>query len=153
MACVLALQSSTILSYEDPYIESRQICWVDLNPWEEWNMKMMWTAEIDTTNSVMEVWYYLIALCYFHLLLSSFCVTVCLSCLNFVIKWMDSYLIYYLTAYRIMFKKFTCIVIKKELLKIYCSRSVFTFSVAVVMGATTMPISMTWRDWRHGLNL
>ena len=45
-----------------------------------------------------------------------------------------------------MFKKFTCIFIKKELLKIYCSRSVFTFSVAVVMGATTMPISMTWRD-------
>ena len=45
-----------------------------------------------------------------------------------------------------MFKKFTCIVMKKELFKFYCSWSVFTFSVAVVMGATTMPISVTWRD-------
>ena len=34
------------LSYEDPYITSRPICWVHLNPWKEWNMKMMWTAEI-----------------------------------------------------------------------------------------------------------
>ena len=54
----------------------------------------------------------------------------------------------YLTACRItgMFKKFTCIVMKKELFKFYCSWSVFTFSVAVVMGATTMLISVTWRD-------
>ena len=57
-------------------------------------MKMMWTAEMDATNSVVEVLYYLIALSYFHFLLSSFCVTVCSSCLNFVIKWMYSYLIY-----------------------------------------------------------
>ena len=55
-------------------------------------MKMMWTAEMDATNSVVEV--LLIALCYFHFLLSSFCVTVCSSCLNFVIKCMYSYLIY-----------------------------------------------------------
>ena len=46
------------LSYEDPYIGSRPICWVDLNPWKEWNMKMMWNAEMGTTNSVMEVLYY-----------------------------------------------------------------------------------------------
>ena len=140
------------LSYEDPYIESRPICWVNLNRWKEWNMKMMWTAKMDTTNSVIEVLYYLIALCYFFLL-SLFCVTVCSSCLNFVMKWMNSYLIHYLTTCRIMFKKFTCIVMKKELFKFYCSWSVFTFSVAVVMGATTMPISVTWRDWGPGLNL
>ena len=34
------------LSYEDPYIGSRPIYWVHLNPWQEYRMKMMWTAEI-----------------------------------------------------------------------------------------------------------
>ena len=101
---------------------------------------------MDATNSVVEV--LLIALCYFHFLLSSFCVTVCSSC-NKLCHQMDvllSNLRCYLTACRIMFKKFTCIVMKKELFKFYCSWSVFTFSVAVVMGATTMLISVTWRD-------
>ena len=34
------------LSYEDPYIGSRPIYWVYLNPWQQYRMKMMWTAEI-----------------------------------------------------------------------------------------------------------
>ena len=42
------------LSYEDPYIGSRPICWVHLNPWKEWNMKMMWTAEIHILNEDMK---------------------------------------------------------------------------------------------------
>ena len=155
MASALALQFSTIWAMKTHTLGAGQfICWVHLNPWKEWNMKMMWTAEMDSTNSVIEVWHYLISLCYFHFLLSSFCVTVRSSCLNFVIKLMDSYLIHCLTTCRITCKKSTCIVMKKELFEFYCSWwSVFTFSVAVVMGATTMPISVTWRDWRHGLNL
>ena len=34
------------LSYEDPYIGSRPIYRVHLNPWQEYSIKMMWTAEI-----------------------------------------------------------------------------------------------------------
>ena len=34
------------LSYENPYNGSRLICSVHLNWWKEWNMKMMWTAEV-----------------------------------------------------------------------------------------------------------
>ena len=34
------------LSYEDPYIGSRPIYRVHLNPWQEYRIKMMWTAEI-----------------------------------------------------------------------------------------------------------
>ena len=37
MACALALQCSTQLSHEDPFIGSRPISWVHLNPWMEWN--------------------------------------------------------------------------------------------------------------------
>ena len=46
MASVLALQCSNQFGCEDPYTRSRPICWVHLNPCIEWNMKMMWTAEI-----------------------------------------------------------------------------------------------------------
>ena len=28
------------LSFEDPYIGSRPICWVHLNPWKEWNIEI-----------------------------------------------------------------------------------------------------------------
>ena len=43
------------LSYEDPYIWSRLICWVHLNLWKEWNMKIMWTAEVQILNEDMIV--------------------------------------------------------------------------------------------------
>ena len=33
------------LSYEDPYIGSRPICWVHLNPWLEWNIEWRWHSE------------------------------------------------------------------------------------------------------------
>ena len=46
MASVLARQCSNQFGCEDPYTRSRPICWVHLNPCIEWNMKMMWTAEI-----------------------------------------------------------------------------------------------------------
>ena len=38
MASAFALQCSNQLSYEDPYIGRRPICWVHLNPWK-WNTK------------------------------------------------------------------------------------------------------------------
>ena len=41
------------LSYEDPYIWSRPICWVHLNPWKEWNMKMMCTAEVQGSGNLI----------------------------------------------------------------------------------------------------
>ena len=37
-------QCSNQLSSEDPYIGSRPICWVHLNPWKEWNTK--WWCEL-----------------------------------------------------------------------------------------------------------
>ena len=30
------------LSYKDPYIRSRQICWVHINPRKEWNIEWRW---------------------------------------------------------------------------------------------------------------
>ena len=42
-----------LLSYEDPYIRSRPICWVYLNPWKEWNISKtnrIWFAEIQINN-------------------------------------------------------------------------------------------------------
>ena len=43
------------LSYEDPYIGSRPIYWDHVNPWKEWNMKVIWTAEIQILNEDMIV--------------------------------------------------------------------------------------------------
>ena len=37
----LALLFSNELSYEDPYIGSRPICSVHLNPWDEWNLELV----------------------------------------------------------------------------------------------------------------
>ena len=39
MASALALQCSTNWVYEDPYIGSRPIYWVHLNPWQEYRMR------------------------------------------------------------------------------------------------------------------
>ena len=33
------------LSYEDPYIGSRPICWVHLNAWMEWNIEWRWHSK------------------------------------------------------------------------------------------------------------
>ena len=41
------------LSNEDPYIGSMPVCWVHLNTCEEWNMKMLWTEEIQILNDDM----------------------------------------------------------------------------------------------------
>ena len=43
------------LSYEDPHIGSRPICWVYINSWKEWDMKIMGTAEIQILNKIMIV--------------------------------------------------------------------------------------------------
>ena len=41
------------LSNEDPYIGNMPVCWVHLNACEEWNMKMLWTEEIQILNKDM----------------------------------------------------------------------------------------------------
>ena len=54
---VLALQCYTIWAMKTHTLEAGQywICWVHLNPWKEWNMKMMWTAEIQISYEDMIV--------------------------------------------------------------------------------------------------
>ena len=49
MASTLALQCSII----ELWRPSRPICWVYLNPWKEWDMKIMRTAEIQILNEDM----------------------------------------------------------------------------------------------------
>ena len=49
MAPTLALQCSII----ELWRPSRPICWVYLNPWKEWDMKIMRTAEIQVLNEDM----------------------------------------------------------------------------------------------------
>ena len=65
MASVLVLQVCDQLNYEDPYIRSRPICWVHLNPWKEWNIKL----QLPLRRSYLHI------KCVFPLFTSSFCVS------------------------------------------------------------------------------
>ena len=65
MASVLVLQCCDQLNYEDPYIRSRPVCWVHLNPWKEWNIKL----QLPLRRSYLHIKFV------FPLFTSSFCVS------------------------------------------------------------------------------
>ena len=55
IALVLAMQCSNQLSYEDPYIGSRPICWVHPNLWKEWHT--VWRCELEKHKIInVKIW-------------------------------------------------------------------------------------------------